>query len=339
MTEQQAMSIPLTRRKLLTSAGLGLLVLACSNQAPGQAAADHHLPIIDSHLHVWDLKQFRLPWLDRAGPLLDRDYSIRDYLDAAKGLNLVESVYVEVNVSPEQRVAEAQFVADLCRRSGNPIAAGVIGGDPRDPAFGDYLAPFMKTSAIAGVRFFYPPDGSSDAAFLKGLRLLGKLDRTFDLQLGPDLLSDAAKTVRACPDTRFILDHCGGAEPRFFRKNADNATDARGFREQWQSGIALLAKSSNIWCKISGIADAALPGDATARDVAAIVNFCLDQFGPDRVLFGSNWPVCLKGTTIRHWVESLEQLVALRSAEDRRKLFSENARRAYRLLGPKAVRQ
>lgn len=327
MTEEQGRVI--SRRTALGAVTAAAIAVACppASATDATTSADE---ILDSHVHVWDLNQFHLSWLDH-DPLLRRDYSVADYLKAAEGLNIRRAVYVEVNVGPSERGAEAKYVGALCTSRETPFVGGVIAADPRDPGLGDFLNQFARDRAIKGLRFLYPADGNDDPKFIAGLRELGRRNLTFDLQLGPDHLADAAKTAAACPDTRFILDHCGGAEPRAFRKETENDRASRESREAWRRGIEAIAKQPNVWCKISGVADGALPGDATAEDVAPIVNFCLDHFGPDRVMFGGNWPVCLKSTTLRHWVESLNQNVAGRSEPDRRKLFRENATNAYRI--------
>jgi predicted TIM-barrel fold metal-dependent hydrolase len=293
--------------------------------ADGQSA----VPIVDSHIHVWDLKQFRLPWLDRAEPLLRRDYSVADYTEAIRGTGIASAVYVEVEVETGQRVREADYASRICSQPRTLIPAAVIGGDPADPAFGRYIARFKDADAIKGVRFPYPDGASFNEAFLKGIRALGAANLSFDLLLGPGQLAEGAKLADACPETSFVLDHCGGGGPYLFRDSKDRDPTAQ--REQWKRGIERMAKRPRIFCKISGIADGALPGDATAEDCAPVVNFCLDHFGPDRVLFGSNWPVCLKGTTVRHWVEALDQIVATRPAVDKRKLLHDNTVRAYRI--------
>jgi len=308
----------------------GGAALAVGRQARSEETAG---PIIDAHVHVWDLNQFKLPWLNHAGPVLNRDHSVAEYLQAARRLNVVGAVYVEVNVERGQRGAEAEYAADLCARRDGPFIGAVIAADPADDDFAGFLDRFRSKSSIRGVRFLYPRGGCDDRRFLNGLRALGERQLTFDVQLGPQLLTDAAKTAAACPQTRFILDHCGGADPRPFRKTSDGDPKAKDLRDLWRRGIEALAKQSNVWCKISGVADAALPADATAEDAAPIVNFCLDAFGPDRVLFGGNWPVCLKGTTLGHWVETLRQVAAGRAQTDRRKLFHDNAVKAYRIQG------
>jgi predicted TIM-barrel fold metal-dependent hydrolase len=287
--------------------------------------------IIDSHVHVWDLDQFHLPWLGHNPSLLNRNYSVADYVEAAKGLNITGAVYVEVNVEPGQEEREARYAIDLCVATAGPFVAGVVGGDPRDTKFPAYLDQFKDSRAIRGVRFHYPAGASADPAFIRGLRELGNRGLSFDLQVGSAGLLDAAKAVQLCKDTQFVLNHCGGGEPSIFRATSAHDPASRRSRKEWQDGITALARQPNVACKISGVADLALPDEATAQDIAPVVTFCLDQFGPDRVLFGGNWPVCLKGTTLKHWVESLRHVVSRRSEEDRRKLFRANAERVYRL--------
>jgi L-fuconolactonase len=323
-------NLQITRRTVLGSAVGGTFALL----TPGANGAEAPLPIIDSHVHVWDLKQFRLPWLDHAGPVLNRDYSVAEYLKAAEGLKVIAAVYVEVNVEPRQRGEEARYAADLCKRRDGPFVGAVAAADPREAGFVEFLDRFKDEPSFRGIRYLYPAGAADDPACIRGLRALGKRSLTFDFQLSPTLLADAAKTAAACPETRFILDHCGGADPKPFRQESDADPKAREVRDIWRRGVEGLARQPNVWCKISGVADTALPGDATAGDVAPIVNFCLDHFGPDRVLFGGNWPVCLKGTTLRHWVNSLRQIVDGRSEADRRKLFCDNAIKAYGLAGP-----
>src|SRR5687767_15857548 len=108
-------------------------------------------PIIDTHQHLWDLSRFDLPWLSGGGPLA-RSYLMEDYLREADGLNVVKTVYMEVDVVHEQRPAEAEFVIELCGRDDNPMAAAVIGGDPTQPGFEAYARRFSDSPYIKGFR-------------------------------------------------------------------------------------------------------------------------------------------------------------------------------------------
>src|SRR3954470_14022797 len=109
-------------------------------------------PIIDTHLHVWDLERFRLPWLDRAGERLNRSYSVADYAKAVEGLNVTQAVYVEVAVKPEQREAEADYVVELCKARSGPIAAAIIGGNPAAEGFAAYMRRFKGSPVVKGLR-------------------------------------------------------------------------------------------------------------------------------------------------------------------------------------------
>src|SRR5260370_41082693 len=85
------------------------------------------IPIVDPHQHLWDLSKFRLLWLSGGGPLA-KDHLMRDYFQATEGLNVVKTVYMEVDIDPAQHVAEAEYVLDLCARQDNPMEGAVIGG-------------------------------------------------------------------------------------------------------------------------------------------------------------------------------------------------------------------
>jgi predicted TIM-barrel fold metal-dependent hydrolase len=282
------------------------------------------IPIVDTHQHLWDLNRFRLPWI-RPGDVLARSFVSRDYQEATAGLNVVKSIYMEVDLAPDQQTAEAEYVLDICKSGGGPMAAVVIAGLPAAPGFRDYLARFQDSPYVKGVRQVLhvpstPAGYCLHPAFVKGIQLLGDLGKTFDLCVRPAELLDAARLIDACPGTRFILDHCGNAE-----------VQARD-RLQWARDIAAVAQRPNVVGKISGIIASAKPGAWTMEDLAPIVNHTMDVFGPDRVMFGGDWPVCTRAATLRQWVDALRAIGHNRPAEEQHKLFHDNAMRFYGLL-------
>jgi len=293
--------------------------------APADDANDQRgLRIVDTHQHLWDLNRFRLPWIQKDSPLA-RSYVMKDYLTATRGLNVVKTVYMEVDVEPRQQQAEADYVIDVCRQGKTPMAAAVISGRPADAGFAAYINRFKGNRYIKGLRQVLHNKGTPagfclQPAFVRGIRLLGELGMSFDLCLRPGELLDAAKLTEACPDTRFILDHCGNAD-----------VQARD-RRQWQRDIARVAQRKNVVCKISGIVASARPGKWTANDLAPIINHTLDSFGPERVMFGGDWPVCTLAATYRQWVDALKLIVRTRKIADQRKLFHDNAARFYGLV-------
>jgi predicted TIM-barrel fold metal-dependent hydrolase len=298
------------------------------------------LPIVDTHQHLWDLTKLRPPWL-KPGTKLHRSFVMKDYLEVTRGLNVVKAVYMEVAVAPEDKLAEAEYIVDLCRRTDNPTVAAVIGGEPAKDGFREYITRFKDSPYVKGVRHIPPAVKGDDFLylqnrFLAGVQLLGELGMSFDLCMPPQRFSEAIGVVDRCPDTRFILDHCGNADPKAFwneARRAENPTAGPPAHDadRWRRGIAELAKRDRVVCKISGIVARAPKGTWNADDLAPIINHCLDVFGPDRVMFASDWPVCTRVATLREWVAALKQVVKERSEDERRKLFADNAVRFYGL--------
>ncbi len=298
------------------------------------AAAEHNAgasPIIDTHQHLWDLSRFRLPWLTPGGELT-RDFTMADYEKAIVGLGITRAVYMEVAVAQEQKLAEARHIVTVCADTNNPTCAAVIGGMVLEDSFGDYIRRFKGSQYVKGVRHgLNNPGQLEDERLLQNLRMLGDLNMSFDLLVPPRLIGLAAKTVERCGDTRFILDHCGNADPLAFEPSLDWGRKPQHDADQWRRDIDELAGRPNVICKISGIIARVPKGKASAEVLAPVVTHCLDAFGPDRVVFGGDWPVCTRGAPLRVWVKLLREIVRGRSSDEKRKLFWSNAHRFYGL--------
>jgi L-fuconolactonase len=315
------MPLPSRRDVLRISAGL----LASAGPVVAADAKAGGMTIIDTHQHLWDLNRFRLPWV-REGTILGRSYLLDDYHAAAAGTGIEKTVYMEVDVEPSQQRAEADFVLDCCRRPETKMVAGVVSGRPASDDFKGYVTAFRGSPHIKGVRQVLhvattPPGYCLDPTFIGGIRLLGEQRLSFDLCMRPAELADAGKLIDQCPDTQFILDHCGNTPVH--AKHGDVPD-----RTQWKRDLEQLARRKNLMCKVSGMVNTAKKG-WTPDDLSPIVNHVLDAFGPDRVMFGGDWPVCLLGGTLAEWVSALKSVVASRPDEQQRKLFHDNAARVY----------
>jgi len=332
---------PLDRRTFLAaSAGAAVTfsgVHSLFSATAAHCATMNEIPIIDTHQHLWDIHKFKLAWLSTA-PELARNFVTRDYLDAVKGLPVVKAVYMEVDVDPSQQVAEAEHLIELSRTPANLTVGAVISGRPSSDGFAAYIGRYRDNPVIKGVRqvLHVPetkPGTCVQAGYIRGVRLLGELGKSFDLCMRPEELGDAVKLADACPDTRLILDHCGNADPQVFGKSiAPKSGDKpRHDPDQWRRDIVALAGKKNVICKISGIIASATKGHWTSADLAPIINHCLDAFGPDRVVFGSDWPVCTLVASYREWVVALREIVSQRPEADQRKLFHDNAARLYKV--------
>ncbi|MBN2293111.1 MAG: amidohydrolase family protein [Pirellulales bacterium] len=311
-----------TRRKFLHTAASALAAgpfLASVSRADAPS-----IPIIDTHQHMWDLKRTPLAWV-KSSKKLNKNFLTLEYREATKGLGVVKAVYMEVAVPKAYRNVEADWVVDLCRRNDNLTVAGVIAGSPGDEAFEDYITPYAKSGVIRGVREILHADTAKaglwrSKVFIRGIRLLGKLGMSFDLCQQNAWLPEAIRLVDACPQTRFILDHCGNPVIKWSAEE----------RRPWRENIAVLAKRGNVICKISGIVSQVTPG-WKPKCLAPYINHCMDSFGPDRAIFAGDWPVCLRGASYRAWVEALRAVVDRRSESERRKLFHDNAAAFYKI--------
>jgi predicted TIM-barrel fold metal-dependent hydrolase len=336
------MKKPLDRREFFRSAGHAIAAGGLGLTAGGRRTsslfaalpagktavdAQDSLPIVDTHQHLWDLSKLRLPWTN-GNAVLGRDFVMADYLAATKGLNVVKTVYMEVDVDPADQVKEAGYVLDLCRRNDNPMVGAVISGRPASDGFAAYIAKYRENPFIKGVRQVLhvestPAGYCLDRQFVRSVQLLGELGMSFDLCLRSGELLDGEKLVAQCPRTRFIVDHCGNMSVQ--------ETDAKK-RGVWLEGMKALAQHENVVCKISGIVVTARK-DWKPADLAPNVRDSLEAFGRDRTMFAGDWPVCTLTASYRQWALALREIVREMgmSLADQKKLFHDNAVRFYSL--------
>lgn len=320
------MSHSVTRREFVAAA-VGFGVAAVSRSEAKEPAVNDSIPIIDTHQHLWDLNRLHLPWFDsKESQPLKRSFLPADYDAATAGAPIVKTVYMEVNCDPQQQKIEADYVIGLCRDPNGRMRGAVIGGTMPSDRFAGYIKEYAQNPYVKGVRMVLhdadrPKGMCLERQFVENVQLLGELGLSFDLCMRPAELIDGVRLMEKCPRTRFVVDHCG---------NGNVQADAKQ-RAAWEKGIKAAAAQERAICKISGIVVTARPEVWKPADLESTVNFCLDAFGPDRVVFGGDWPVCTLRATYRQWLDALRGIVRDRPAEFRRKLFHDNADKFYKL--------
>ncbi|MEC9096638.1 MAG: amidohydrolase family protein [Planctomycetota bacterium] len=307
--------------------------VAATVPTTAQASAKR-LPIIDTHQHLWDLDLFQPPWLSGAPDVLARSYVTSDYKKATRAVHLAKAVYMEVDVNPKNQVKEAEHLIALSKDPRHPTAAAVISGRPGEESFAAYISRYKDSEYIKGVRQVLHVDSAPqglclDGQYVKSVQLLGSLGKSFDLCMRPTELADGAALADKAPDTRLIVDHCGNADPKAWLQDSDE--EPWHEVDQWKRDIDLLATKENVICKISGIVVRAPKDNWGPETLAPIVNHCLAAFGPDRVIFGGDWPVCRIVASYKQWVDALKEVVAERPYEEQLKLLHDNAERFYGL--------
>jgi predicted TIM-barrel fold metal-dependent hydrolase len=272
--------------------------------------------IIDTHLHLIYQDRLRYPWLAEA-PKLNRSFPLEEYLSQSGPLGIEAALHMEVDVAEGDQAAETDVVMAL----GPPVIAAIASCRPESTDFPAKLEAIAADPRIRGLRRILHTSFDElglRPIFAENLRRLAAHDLSFELCVRADQHPIAEHLVRACPDVRFVLDHCGNPE-----------IEAHAL-DPWREGIWRLAALPNLVCKISGVV-ANAGADWTVEDLRPYVEHCIQSFGWDRVIWGSDWPVCNLTADLTRWVEASRALVAGCSGSEAEQLFNGNARRVYRL--------
>lgn len=281
------------------------------------------LPIVDAHVHLWELAQFPRPWLGSV-PALDQPFDLAEYDKHTSGFTIAGLVYVETDVAPYYALLEAQWAVSLAEMDSR--LQGIVAATPLED--GLQVRPYLEALAalgplVKGVRRnlqdVRDPEFCLRPNFVAGVRLLEEYSFSFDICIRDEQLPPVTALVRACPSVRFVLDHLG--KPAICERQLD----------PWRERLAALAEQPNVACKLSGIVTEADWHQWQAEDLVPYVAHALTVFGPNRVMFGSDWPVVTLASTYRSWVEALNSLTRNLSFDDQRQLWGENARHWYRL--------
>lgn len=279
------------------------------------------MQIVDTHQHLWDPEVFSYAWL-KPLPVLNRPFQMPDYLEAARGLNIEKSVHVEADVDEPLMLDETRHILRLADQTGNPLEGVVACARPESHSFGDYLDQISSHPKLKGVRRILhtqPDELGQGARFIANVGTLGSRGLSFDICVLARQLPIAIGLVEKCPCVNFILDHCGVPQVK-----------ERVF-DPWREHIRLISQFPNVVCKVSGIVAYADPAKWTADDLRPYVEHTIECFGWDRVLFGSDWPVCTLSASLDRWVNALKSLTQSAGTANQQKLFHDNAIRVYRL--------
>ena len=273
---------------------------------------------LDAHVHFWDPERLHYPWLSDAQEL-QRAFLPTDMPALSDGA-LDGVIFVEANCRATENVGELDFIDGLTS-DGARILGTVAFVDMCDSTRrAMVLQELTHRPGVVGVRHNIqrqPTGFCIEAEFVRGVQDVGGRGLSFDLCITADQLAEATELVRRCPDTAFVLDHCG---------KPDIAGDAL---EPWAADLQRLAAHENVACKLSGLLSEARPDQRTAAGLLPFAGHAMACFGPDRLMYGSDWPVV---TTAGG--EPLWRSIALEATSNwpdaaRQAFFFDNAVRFY----------
>ena len=273
---------------------------------------------IDSHQHFWRYSPQEYPWIGRGMEILARDYLPADLAAVAA----VSGVGRTVAVQARQSLEETRWLLSLADE--HPLIAGVVGWvDLRGQGVAAELARFADHPRLVGVRHVVQDEPDPrflvGEAFVRGVRELVRFGLTYDLLVYPRQLPAAVELAGLLPEQPFVLDHVA--------KPAIKAGEIDG----WRRDIRLLASRPNVCCKVSGLVTEAAWRRWQRADFTPYLETVLEAFGPERLMFGSDWPVCLLSADYREVVGIVEDLFARLSGHERAAVWGGTAARFYGL--------
>lgn len=276
--------------------------------------------IVDTHLHLINKSTLTYPWLASV-PALDRDFLYATYEAEARRVGIEAALHMEVDVDPGEMERETSEVRQLSQRPGSLLKGAIAACRPEEDGFAAYLERQQADPLVKGFRrvLHVMPDALSESVlFRENIRRLAGSRFTFDLCVLPHQIPKAIALADLVPDLQFVLDHCGVPD---IRNNAEHP---------WCAHMSEIARRPNVAAKISGVV-AYADESWVVETLRPYVEHTIAAFGWDRVVWGSDWPVCTLGGSLSTWVAATHALIKDCSAEERTKLLSANARRIWSL--------
>ena len=275
--------------------------------------------MIDSHHHFWHYDSGQYAWIDDDMAVLKRDYLPKD-LDPVAAENGVAGV---ISVQARESLEENSFLLNFAREC--PLIKGVVGWLPlTSPTVEAELESVASDPLFKGVREVLQgkPDAEffENAQFHESIRLLTQRDLPYDLLIFHDQLDSVVRFVDRHPNQRFVLDHI--AKPVIRASESPNV---------WEKNIRDLAQRENVACKLSGIATEVRDAKWDIHLLRPYFDVVLESFTPERLMFGSDWPVCLLRTSYARWIGTVRELIASLSPAEQRRIASEAATKTYAL--------
>lgn len=274
---------------------------------------------IDAHQHYWKIDRGDYGWIAPDIPVLYRDFLPHDLSPNLKRHQIDGSIVVQAAPT----LAETEYILSLAE--GEPSILGVVGWlDLNDPAYKEHCERFSSHAKFVGFRVMVQemPDAYAilEPHFVEAMAYFAKQATPVDILVASSQLDPLVELLERVPGLRAVIDHI--AKPNI----------AEGAMEPWRSRMHEIAKHSNVFCKLSGMVTEADQRNWELADFTPYIREIVGLFGPDRVMFGSDWPVCLIAADYDQVMDVLVQaLPAHWTEEERNKLFGLNAKRFYKL--------
>ncbi len=278
--------------------------------------------MIDSHLHLIYRDRLAYPWLADAPPL-NADFTHDAYAREARRLGISGALHMEVDVAEQHMGQETALIDELAGDDDSLLVGMIAACRPESAAFPAYLETAKANTLVRGFRrvlHVMPDDLSEGALFRENIRRLSGSGLTFDLCVLPHQIEKAIALADLAPEVSFVLDHCGVPDIK-----------GGGF-DVWKSPVAEIGRRENVTVKLSGL-PAYGAQDWTLENLKPYFAHVVESFGFERMVWGSDWPVCTLGGGLSTWVAATHALFSGVSPENKACVLSKNAGKLWNLDG------
>lgn len=276
--------------------------------------------LIDTHLHLIVRDRFDYSWTAEVPALAQGDFTLKNAISLSHP-SVQRWIFMETAVDDQSYQAEARWVHGLMQNE--PRLAGQIAScrPESDHGFSQWLEDSADLGVVGFRRVLHTVDDgmSRSDTFRANIRRIGQTGKVFDMCFLARQLPIAAELARACPETAFVLDHCGVPDI------------AGGKPEAWRRDISALAELPNVTCKLSGIMAYCAPGTASVETLRPFVDHVLEVFGPKRMIWGSDWPVVDLGGGLPDWLDVTAVILGQLSGDEAADIGHRTAERVYGL--------
>ena len=280
------------------------------------------ISLLDTHQHLVYREKASYGWTKDIPPLAEGNFTLDDYKTLTEGLGIGGTLFMETGVDDPDYQQETRFVKSLADNSDNGMIGLISSIRPEsDEAFETWLEETIEMGVVGYRRILHvmPDDTSQSDIFRKNVRKIGVSGKTFDICFLPGQLPVACELAKACENTKLILNHCGVPDI------AGNGLDP------WRQDIKALAQIPNVICKLSGLMAYCAPGTSSLETIEPYVDHVLNCFGPNRMVWGSDWPVVNLAKGLPEWIAVTRKILGKLSADEASSIAYATAQIVYKV--------
>ena len=280
------------------------------------------ISLLDTHQHLVYREKASYGWTKDIPSLAEGNFTLDDYKTLTEGLGIGGTLFMETGVDDPDYQQETRFVKSLAENADDGMIGLISSIRPEsDEGFETWLEETIEMGVVGYRRILHvmPDDTSQSDIFRKNVRKIGVSGKTFDICFLPGQLPVACELAKACENTKLILNHCGVP---------DIAGDGL---DPWRQDIKALAQIPNVICKLSGLMAYCAPGTSSLETIEPYVDHALNCFGPNRMVWGSDWPVVNLAKGLPEWIAVTRKILGKLSADEASSIAYGTAQIVYKV--------